>query len=111
MLDTRVINLMKPTPKIAKGYPFSQGLPRDMTLRLLTGGFKRRDLDRYYRTSHFQDLKARVIDSYRSCVLCGVRDQKRLTAHHRHYRSLFQEDVMKDVSCICRTCHRRHHRK
>ena len=99
------------TEKEGRTDPFTCGLPKDVAMRLLSGRFGRQDLDPYYGTDHFRLLKAHVIDSYGSCVLCGCRDQNRLTAHHRHYRSLFREDVLKDVSCICRACHRRHHKK
>ncbi len=79
--------------------PFSCGLDREVVLRLLAGRFDRRDLSAYYRTAHFRHLKALVIETYGSCVLCGCRYRKRPTAHHRRYRSLFKEDVLRDVSC------------
>lgn len=41
--------------------PFAEGLDRETTLRLLSGRFRREDLDAYYRTPHFQRLKAEVI--------------------------------------------------
>lgn len=90
--------------------PFAEDLPRPVVLRLLAGRFDLRDLAAYYETAHFRRLRERVIEVYGGCCLCGCRFRKRLTAHHRHYKTLFREDVLQDVSCICRGCHRRHHR-
>ena len=90
--------------------PYGQGLPADVTTRLLAGRFHREDLDRYYLTPHFRRLREEVIEVYGGCCLCGCRFRLRLTAHHRHYRCLFREDVFKDVSCICRGCHGKFHR-
>ena len=91
--------------------PFSEGLDRSTTLRLLSGRFDRTDLTAYYETPHFRRLRTAVIETYGSCVLCGCRFRKRLTAHHRHYRTLLKEDVLQDVSCICKGCHGRFHRR
>lgn len=90
--------------------PFAEGLDRDTTLRLLSGRFQREDLDAYYRTGWFRQLREKVIETYGSCCLCSCRFRLRLTAHHRHYRTLFREDVLTDVSCICASCHGKHHR-
>ena len=85
--------------------PFGRGLPQDVVLRLLAGRFHKGDLTAYYRTEHFRRLREKVLDMFGSCVMCGCRHRKRLTVHYRHYKSLFREDVLRDVSCICRGCH------
>ncbi len=91
--------------------PFAQGLPRPVVLRLLAGRFEREDLTAYYRTPWFRRLREGVIETYGGCCLCGCRFRKRLTAHHRTYKTLFREDVLKDTSCICKGCHGKHHRR
>ena len=92
-------------------YAYAQGLPEDVTGRLLAGRFTRDDLRLYYQTEHFQQLKTAVIETYGGCVWCGSRCLKNLTVHHRHYRTLYFEDPLKDVSAACRRCHSRHHRR
>ena len=95
----------------AKTDPFACGLNKHTVLRLLAGKFAKRDLSRYYKTNHFMHLKADVIETYDSCVMCGSQYRKRLTAHHRTYKTLFRENVLKDVSCICQACHGKHHKR
>lgn len=63
---------------------------------------------KYQNTSHFKGLTAKMVEHYRSCVLCNKT--KNLVVHHRHYRSLFFEDPHKDVTLLCQRCHGKHHR-
>ena len=98
-------------PRTDAGDPFASGLPREVVLRLLTGRFASQDLRLYWDSEHFKRLRTAVLVAYGSCCLCGCRDPERLTAHHRHYRTLFREDVWTDVSCLCAKCHQKHHRR
>lgn len=94
--------------------PFDQGMKVPEVLALLSA---RRSLGsavmgRYYKTRHFRGLVEAGIELYGTCVLCGKSPgETTLTMHHRHYRSLFSEDALKDVVLVCQRCHRHHHRK
>ena len=63
---------------------------------------------KYHNTSHFKNLTAKMVEHYRSCVLCNMTQG--LVVHHRHYRSLFFEDTHTDVTLLCQRCHGKHHR-
>lgn len=91
--------------------PYSQGLPRDVVTRLLIRTHTEKDRKAYYKTAHFRSLRKSLVEIYFACVLCDEDRKDRLTAHHRHYRTLFQEDRFKDVTLVCQRCHKRHHRK
>lgn len=42
------------------------------------------------------------------CRKCAA--QKRLEVNHKHYRSIFNEDVLNDLEILCHFCHREYHR-
>ena len=63
---------------------------------------------KYQRTEHWKKLTELCIETYRTCVLCGHNQQ--LVVHHRHYRSLFREDPLRDVALLCQRCHGKHPR-
>lgn len=49
----------------------------------------------------------RAIDGHK-CAICGSTE--RLHVHHRHYRTLGNEDVEKDLVTLCEACHRDVHK-
>ena len=90
--------------------PMSSGLDKEVVLRLLSCKNRpdRRDRSKYEKTEHFGRVKNQALGVYRSCALCNVR--KNLAVHHRHYRSLFREHLLRDVVVLCQKCHGRYHR-
>ena len=85
------------------------GLPADMIVRLCRGQFTTDDLQHYWKTPHFARLCAAAIEDAGTCALCDRVEA--LTAHHKHYRSLFRERLRLDIVVLCRMHHRRaHHR-
>ena len=80
------------------------GLPRLAFIRLCIADFTMDDLKTYWETEHFKQVRSLAIRVYKSCVMCDVKNCT-LTAHHRHYRTLFREHILTDVSCICSRCH------
>ncbi|MSS73942.1 MAG: hypothetical protein EXS64_21025 [Candidatus Latescibacteria bacterium] len=93
--------------------PFTQGLPRPVVLRLLAGPgrFSKGDYAQYCRTTHWEIVRGEALQVHgRFCVLC---DSPAAQVHHRPsgYRHLFAEDPRLHLIPLCRTCHRRHHRK
>jgi len=105
-----------PQPPRAPSYPadpFSQGLPRDVTLRLLAGPgrFTAADYRLYVQTTHWEIARAEAYAIHgRFCILC---DSPAAQVHHRPagYRNLFREDPRLHLIPLCRGCHRRHHGK
>lgn len=100
-----------------KSSPFDQGLDTDVVVRLLDGTWEEADRRKYERCAWFQELKGFAIRYYNSCVLCGGYEDSteevkrhRLTVHHRHYRTLFDENMTQDVTVLCHRCHSKHHR-
>ena len=90
---------------------FNQGVPMQAVLRLLAGNFTPADYRLYCRCPHWQTKKAEAYEFWgRACSLC---DAPAVQIHHRPagYRNLFREDVHRHLVPLCRTCHRRHHRK
>ena len=67
---------------------------------------------KYHQTTHFQRLTETCSKTYKTCVLCGFDGsaKNKLVVHHRHYRSLFGEDPLRDVTLLCSRCHGKHHR-
>jgi 5-methylcytosine-specific restriction endonuclease McrA len=63
---------------------------------------------KYHRTEWFRALKAQVETNHKTCVLCG-RDLS-LVPHHRHYKTLFREHPLEDLTLLCSRCHGKHHR-
>ena len=97
-----------------KSDPYDQGLPRDVAIRLVTciGLPTIDDRKKYYRTPHFQKLKKASEQLYGNCAMCGrITDKGRMTVHHRHYGTLFEEHITRDTTYVCQRCHRHHHRK
>ena len=93
--------------------PFTCGLPRDVTLRLLAGPgkFTATDLRLYLGTDHWRDTKAQAERYWgRFCEDCGLAATQ---THHTHegYRHLFREDVVRHLRRVCGTHHRRRHGK
>ncbi len=97
------------------GDPFAQGLPRDVTLRLLAGPgrFTAADLQLYLTTIHWEVTRGEVLRMFgHACMLCSSPIS--LQVHHRGreaYRWLFREIVMRHLTVLCSRCHRRHHGK
>lgn len=60
----------------------------------------------YLQTEHWKVLRLKVIRVYRTCVLCNA--DKDLRVHHRHYDSLGEEDIYRDVALLCNRCHNRY---
>ncbi len=94
--------------------PFAEGLPRDVTLRLLEGGrFTSSDYRLYLRTEWWQRIKGEALRLFgHACMLC--LSAIGLQVHHRGraaYRFLFREIVTRHLTVLCSTCHRRHHGK
>jgi 5-methylcytosine-specific restriction endonuclease McrA len=42
------------------------------------------------------------------CFRCGKAGARHV--HHKHYRSLGQEDLLRDIEILCAGCHMKHHR-
>ncbi len=95
-----------------KTNPFASGLARDVVLRLLQGTHTAADRTKYYRTDWWRATKHRALKAHgRACALCGRT--LGLQVHHKPkgYKKMFKEDVEKDLSVVCKPCHRRHHRR
>ncbi|OGG56632.1 MAG: hypothetical protein A3F84_08390 [Candidatus Handelsmanbacteria bacterium RIFCSPLOWO2_12_FULL_64_10] len=93
--------------------PFAQGLPRDVTLRLLAGPgrFTKADLKLYRQSVHWEIVRGEAYAVWgRECLLCGAPGSQ---VHHtpEGYRFLFREDARRHLRPLCSTCHRRHHGK
>ncbi len=100
------------TTQTATAYPFTQGLSRDVVLRLLDGTHTRADRAVYYRTDWWRAIKGQALEmAGRSCALCG--SLLNLHVHHKPqaYKRLFREHPVRDLTILCRTCHKRHHRR
>jgi len=88
--------------------PFQEIDDKKVVLRLLAGKFEKKDLDAYYKTDWFIKLKIFATEVYGSCVLCNT--DKNLQLHHRHYKSLFDENISKDLTMLCAKHHNSFHR-
>ena len=55
----------------------------------------------------FVSTARKRIDGYK-CAVCGSREK--LNVHHRHYNSLRQENVKRDLVTLCHRCHACLHR-
>ena len=92
------------------GYPFEQGLPVKVVLRLLHADFTKADYKLYLQTSHWKNMRKEVFAIQGSqCRMCGTR--KNLQVHHTPaaYKRLFREDPKRDLSPTCKRCHRKNH--
>lgn len=92
-------------------YPFRQGLPRAVVLRLLAGTWTPADYRLYIRSAHWQAKKAEALELWGRC--CALCDAPAVQVHHRPggYKRLFAEDARRHIIPLCRTCHQRHHRR
>ena len=92
-------------------YPFRQGLPRPVVLRLLSGTWTPADYRLYTRSAHWQAMKAEALELWGRC--CALCDKPAMQVHHRPegYRHLFAETARRHLIPSCRTCHKRHHRR
>jgi predicted HNH restriction endonuclease len=98
--------------------PFKEELEVSVTRRLLEGkGYRKTDLQSYYKTSWFEGLTRFCIDYYKRCQLCGKPapaanslDKKGFTVHHNNYTHLFDENINQDVTLLCSRCHGNYHR-
>ena len=91
--------------------PFDQDLPRDVTLRLLSGRFSSENYKLYRTTAHWQERRAAAYAVWGyECLLCGAPGSQ---VHHTRegYRHLFREDARRHLRPLCRECHRRFHRR
>lgn len=61
------------------------------------------DLNKYYATKHWQKIATKAKKIYKTCMFCN--SSHKLNVHHRHYRTLFRENVNADLSLICADCH------
>lgn len=92
------------------GYPFEQGLPVKVVLRLLHADFTKDDYKLYLQTPHWKNMRKQVFAIQGSlCRMCGTR--KNLQVHHlpAAYKRLFREDPKRDLSSTCKRCHRKNH--
>ncbi len=62
----------------------------------------------YLKTEHWQELRLQVIRIYRTCVLCNSDKRNDLRVHHRHYDTLGEEDIHRDLTLLCENCHNRY---
>ena len=92
--------------------PYESGLDPNVVTRLLACKNRPDPKDRvkYEKTEHFAKIKSLCVMLQGSCVLCGLANKDKLTAHHRNYYNLFRESALTDVSCICNRCHGSYHR-
>jgi 5-methylcytosine-specific restriction endonuclease McrA len=67
-------------------------------------------LDEFYKTDYWfitRDHALRIFG--RRCFRCG-KENGSLHVHHRTYRSLGAEDILRDLEILCASCHYLHHR-
>jgi len=43
-----------------------------------------------------------------TCKLCG---KSATTVHHNTYKTLFEENILKDLTVLCSSCHAKYHKK
>lgn len=62
----------------------------------------------YLKTPHWKSLRHSVLvrDGFK-CVRCDAR--KKLQAHHRIYRTNFEDSVLEDLVTLCKRCHKQEH--
>jgi len=61
----------------------------------------------YLESEHWKKLRGVVISRDGRCLRCGSR--KPLQAHHRFYRSRWEDSIPEDLETLCRGCHRAVH--
>lgn len=63
----------------------------------------------YLKSQPWRDKRKLALQFYgNNCCLCGSRHD--LQVHHRHYRTIFHEN-MEDLILLCESCHRMFHKK
>lgn len=63
----------------------------------------------YLISKEWRLFRSKALDFFgNKCALCDSTDNLHL--HHKHYKNLYNE-TFADVIPLCRTCHKRHHRK
>ena len=81
-------------------------LPPKDRAALILGNAPRALWLRYYKTDHWIKVRDQVMArSGGICELC--RRRKANQVHHKHYRSLFNENINRDLVATCGTCHRK----
>jgi 5-methylcytosine-specific restriction endonuclease McrA len=87
-------------------------------VRLWALGFKREEYEKYLAGPHWQELRKVKLEQqraklgYNCCEECGARPaptpKTALNVHHRTYERL-GEELLEDLSIICRPCHDKEH--
>lgn len=112
MLESRIRTLVTtflleemPSPEtIARASrPSANARPQVFTRNGPPQSLEYRWYDLYLKSAHMQQLRKAAREYYASCVLCG--DVENPHIHHRHYRSLGQEQLA-DVSVLCSGHHK-----
>lgn len=57
----------------------------------------------YLKSSEWRDKRKKVLSKCNHCRLCWTK--KVLQIHHLHYKTLFNENLDKDVVVLCKFCH------
>jgi HNH endonuclease len=66
-------------------------------------------LDEYYLSDYWQITREHALRIYgRRCMRCG-KENGNYHVHHRHYRTLGREDLLRDLEVLCAGCHFLHH--
>ena len=60
---------------------------------------------RYYKTTHWMQIRDQKLARNPVCQLC--RHRKATTAHHKNYACLFNEHLDRDLDSVCNACHRK----
>lgn len=62
----------------------------------------------YLLSEHWDKLRESKLKINPCCELCGKK--KRLDVHHVRYKNIYDVTV-EDLQTLCRTCHRKFHKK
>ena len=63
--------------------------------------------DEYLRTRYWRNVRRDVRRRYKRCQMCRAKNL--LNVHHLNYRTLGCENVGKDLTLLCRSCHKKVH--
>ena len=77
---------------------------RDLLLSIARKTPDRRLLRRYWKSSHWTEMRDGVLARHPVCELCQRR--RATQVHHRTYATLFQEKPERDLVATCKRCHR-----
>lgn len=62
----------------------------------------------YLQSDHWQTMREIALNIHgRRCAACGYWND--LNVHHKHYRSLWNEDPKEDLMVLCSHCHEQTH--